>query len=92
MNDKLLMCIFDRLAYPAKQSQPVGNRQPLTVAITVERHAVNVLHDEIRPSVIGSAAVDQPGNERVVKCGEDLAFVAKAAQHKVGIDAAFHDL
>jgi hypothetical protein len=73
MHDQGVVRIRDRGANRAEKSQPLIDRQAQVVAITVDAHAVDVLHDEIRLPV-RSSAIDEPRNVRMIQRGERLAL------------------
>ena len=54
----------------------------LRVAILRDRLAVHVLHDEVRKSLVGGAAVDQARDVAVFEPGENLALIAKPADRE----------
>ncbi len=62
----------------------------MTVAITVERLPLDILHHEEGQSVFGRAAVKQAGDVRVVEGCEYLAFFAEATEDEIGVHAALH--
>src|SRR5262249_34619667 len=57
-----------------------------------DRDAVDVLHHEVRHTAFGGAAVEEARDVRVPKRGEDLPFVAEAAEHVLAEDALPHEL
>lgn len=67
-----------------EELEALAERGAVAVAMDVERHAVDVLHDEVGEPLVGHAAVEQRADVRVVQPGEDLALAAEAAQHAVG--------
>ena len=54
--------------------QPVIDAQSFFIAEPIDASAFDVLHDEIRPAVGRSAAVQQFCNAGMVERGEDLTF------------------
>ena len=66
---------------PAGAGAAGGHGQPAVAAIAVDRHAVDVLHDEEQRLVCRSTGVEQPRDIGVVESGEEL--VARA-----GIDSS----
>ena len=73
-----LRCAYcDRGADDAKELEALAHRQVATVAVAVERLALDVLHDEVGQPVVGGAAVEQPGDVGMLEAGQDLPLAAK---------------
>jgi len=66
-------------AYLNEQFQALANEQGAAVAVAVDGLAIDVLHDEIRRSILEIAAVDQTCNRGVIEGGEDVPFAVQAA-------------
>src|SRR5258708_31412478 len=49
-------------------------------------------HDEERAAVRGGAAVQEPGDVRVLQARQDLALAQEAGQDVVGVEPAFENL
>ena len=81
-----------RQSQDLKQLEPFGQRQALLVAVPADRRALHEFHDEERQTFVGRAAVQQPRDVRVVEAGQRLAFVTKAEQDFVGVEAPSHHL
>jgi len=74
------------------------DRDPLAEAAplqrVVDRHALNILHDEVGDAALGNAAVDQPGDPRMLEPGEDAPLFAEAfgdERREVGVDQLDRD-
>jgi hypothetical protein len=78
VDDQVLVRVLDRPADVDEQLEARPQVQPLIVAVTIQRRALHVLHDQIRLRIFGFARVDQPGDVRMVEAGEDLALGAEA--------------
>ena len=76
--------VAHRPAHDQEQAQPIGHRQPARVAVAVDRHALHVLHDQVRQAVVGRAAVEQAGDVRVLEPGQDLALGPELAHPFAG--------
>ena len=63
------------------QRDSVAYAELVLFAIAVDGEAVDELHDEIRKSRAGDAAVDQACDSRMVEAGQELPFAAEAFLH-----------
>ena len=50
VDDALLVGVLDRLADRDEQLQPLPRGEPVLVAVLGDRHALDQLHDEVRPA------------------------------------------
>ena len=66
VDDPFLMGMLNRLANLHEQFQPIRNRHPPLVAVLREWNSADQLHDEIRASLFGGAAVKHLGDVRMV--------------------------
>ncbi len=80
MDDKIAMGVLDRCTDGHEEPQPRMDRQSSIVAVVVQGLALDVLHDQIGQAVLGRAAVEQPGDVRVLQVGEDLPLAAQATR------------
>src|SRR5687768_13626922 len=64
----------------------------MTIAITVERLPLDVLHHEVGQTVLGGAAVEQAADVRMIECRQDLSFFAKPAEDEVSVHPALDQL
>src|SRR6185369_5631797 len=62
----------------------------MTVAITVERLALDKLHYEVGQSIFSRAAVEQAGNVWMIERCEYLTLFAEATEDEIGVHAALH--
>ena len=74
------------------EPQPLLETEAAMLAIVVDRLAVDVLHDEVRPAVRATAAVQQAGKVRMIEASQDLAFLQESAHDGARIHAAADDL
>ena len=87
MHDQQAMWMRDRVAelqdHPAARFEiDIGTRAPL-----VERHAVNVAHDQVRATVSADAAVEQRRDRRMGETDQDLPLAAEAREDLIRIHA-----
>ena len=87
MDDPLLMGVLHGLTDGEEQLQALPRRQPVLVAEVCDRHALDQLHDEVRPAALGGAGVEHLGDVRVVHPGEGLALLLEAGDQAGGIEA-----
>jgi hypothetical protein len=92
VNDALLVGVLDRLADRHKQLQPLARRQAVVVAVPGDRHAVDQLHDEIRPTVFGGPAVEDAGDVDMVHHGQRLPLGLEARDDLAAVHARLDDL
>src|ERR1700722_9140798 len=86
------MRVLDRRTYVAKQSQTLGYRKTVPVAVFVDRRALHQLHDEIRNTVIGRISIEQMSNVGMIQAGQNLPLVSKTLEDKSRVEAAPHEL
>ena len=87
MDDTVFVRVMDCGADLLKQSQPVGDRKLVVLAILVDGLAFDILHYKVRKAVLCRSAIEESGDVRMIETGEDLPLIAKAAHNKVGIHA-----
>ena len=79
-------CAYCTPAQTVRNScEPLVDRQPLLVAVAIDRHALDELHHEVRLAVGGRAAVQQPRDVRMIQRGQRLALGLEPAHDAVGI-------
>jgi hypothetical protein len=78
MDDQGAMGVLHGITDHAKQAQALLERAPLRAAPFIDGYAVNQLHDQIRGSVGGKAAVEQPCDVGVSQMCEHLSLGAQA--------------
>ena len=82
----------DRPADRPHQVDAIAQRHPVDAAVLVDGQTVDVLHDEVRPPVVGAAAVEQAGDVRVVEARQDLPLLAHPGEDVPGVEAPPHQL
>src|SRR5688572_4685337 len=92
VDDKMLVRIGDGCADLSEQSQALVERQLTSAAVLIDRFAVDMLHHEIREAVAGGAAIEKPCDVWMVEPGENLPFMAKPLEYRVGIHSALNQL
>ena len=86
VDDQVLVRVAHRLARRrAKSRSRSSTLEPTRVAVLGDRLALDVLHGEPRPPVVRDAAVEQPGDVRMVQPGEDLPLGEEAPADLVGV-------
>ena len=86
MDDQVLVGEMDRGADPPEELEAAAERQAPFLAVAVDGHPLDVLHDEEGQRVVGGAAVEDAGDRGMLEAGEDLAFAGEAAQHLGGLE------
>ena len=86
------MSRIDRRAHRTKQFQAIGDGQAATVAVLVDRPAIDVLHDQIGHSLGRRAPVEQAGNVRMIQTGKQLALLIKSPQQRLPAAAVTDEL
>ncbi len=74
VDDPLLMGVLDSMADFHEEFQAVGNGEPNRIAVFGDGNALDVFHHEKGAAAMGEAAVEHPGNVRVIHEGEGLPF------------------
>src|SRR5262249_7421579 len=92
VNDKILVRIMNCRADHAKKLEPLDCRTPAGITIFVNRLAFDVLHNEVRQSVVGGSAVEQPGDVWMFQVGKYLTLVSEAGDDEIGIKPALDQL
>ena len=84
----MLVREMNRLADSAEKFDAFANVELVLVAISIQRQAVDVFHDEERQAVVGGSRIQQCGDVGVfAERGEDLNLIAEPAQDVLGIHA-----
>ena len=92
VDDEVLVGVLDGGRDLAQEREARAQGEAVGGGVGGDGDAVDVLHDEVRLAVGGDAAVEQGGDVPVVEVGEDLAFVAEAADGEVALVAAAEEL
>ena len=79
VHHELTVGMVHAVADHAEEIEALGDGEPAGVGPGIDRLAVDVLHGEIRFTVIGGAAVVELSNVGMVEAGEDLALGEKPA-------------
>src|SRR5262245_55810016 len=90
VNDEMTMRVFDSRADRQKQSQPLLDAKLLFVGVLRNPGALNVLHHEVRSSILGGTAIEQPCDVRMLQSSKDLTFSLEAAKDEVRIKTGMH--
>ena len=78
MHDQVLVRVLHGVADLAEETQALLDRELLLLAPVGDRHALDVLQDEVRHALLGRAAVEQPRDVGVLEVREDLPLVPEA--------------
>ena len=92
VDDPLLVRVLHRRADLAEQRQPVRQAEAVLVAVLGERDALDQLHDEERPAVVGRAGVEDPGDVGVVHQGQGLPLRLEPGQDGPRVHARLDQL
>jgi NAD+ diphosphatase len=74
-----------------KQADACCGVEPVVVAVGVDWHAIDVVHDEVRRALVRDAAVDQSRDVCVFEIREDLALRQEPQACRLGADAEGQD-
>ena len=93
VDHRVLVGELDRAADLAEEPQPRGDIQPTAVAILVDPLAVDVLHHEVRPAVLGRPGVEQPGDVGMLaERGLDVDLGVEPSHDRVAVHPALDQL
>ena len=92
MHDEMAMGVGHGVADFEKQRDARARVESARGAVLEQVPAFDVLHREVRKAVGRRAAVEQPGDVRVVEPGEDLPLCPKAPQDEIRVHAAADEL
>jgi hypothetical protein len=88
MDDEALVGVLHRCGNAVEKREPRAQREPVARDVLEQRHAVDVLHHDVRLAVVGLAAVEQMRDVGMVELRQDLALLAQAALPVLGRKAA----
>ena len=83
VHDKALVRVLHRIANLQKKGKSFTNRQRASVAIRGERLALDVLHHEVRLSILRDPAVQERRDVRMRQVGENLSFAPEASLRRI---------
>lgn len=86
------MGMLDRVANGNGKAKPFFDSEPCFVAEPGERHAGNVLHDEERPTEIGGAGVEHPGDAGMIHERERLPLGFEPRDDVLAVHPRLDDL
>jgi len=92
VDNSLLVGMLHGLANLQKQLQPFPNRHLVLIAILGDRHALDQLHDKIRPSTIRLPAIIHLGDIGMIHQSQRLPLRFETCHHLPRIHARFDDL
>lgn len=79
MDDEMSMCEIHGVAHVLDQLEAAIDRQRLSLAVLIDRLAVDQLHGEVRDSLARDAAIDQTSDARMLEQRQNASFREKAA-------------
>src|SRR5579864_1291056 len=91
MDHAFLVRVLNRTAHREKHFQPLADCHSPAVAVLRYGHALDVLHDEVRPALRCGACVEYPRDTRVVHDRQCLAFICKTGQYLTGIHSELYN-
>ena len=92
MDDATAVSVVDRRADRLEDPQPPFDRKPQLVASPGERSALDVLHREVGPSVLGRPRLVELGDAGVVERGEGLPLGLQPGEGGRGVEPPLHEL
>ena len=92
VDDPLLVRVLHRRADLAEQGQPLGEAQPVLVAVVGQRDALDQLHDEEGAAGVGGAGVEDLGDVGVVHQGQGLPLGLEPGQDGPRVHAGLDEL
>ena len=92
VDDVVIVRVLHGVENAQAQAEPLGRAEAMLVRVAIDRNARDVLHDEVRQALRRGAAVEEARDVWMVQGREDLAFVAKAPDHELGVHAAANHL
>ena len=92
MDDPLLVRVLHRVADRDEELQPLAQGQVVGIAILGDRHALDQLHDEVGPTALRRAGIEDLGDVRVVHHRQDLPFRFEPGDDPAAVHARLDDL
>src|SRR5579864_54019 len=84
MDNKVLMRIMHCRTDLQEQQKPLLDCEPVHVAVEVRWLAIDVLHDEVRNSILVFTRIQQSCNVRVLEIGQNLTLMPEEPQAALG--------
>ncbi len=89
MNDALLVGMLNAFAYVHEQLQSLFNAQFLAIAVLRDGQAVDVLHREVGPTLVGGSCIVHLGDVGMVQQSQRLALCLETRDYLFGVHAGF---
>ena len=91
VHDQVLVGVVDRPAHGPEQLQTLPDAEGMAGAEDVDRLPFDVLHDQIRPALLGLATVEDGRDVGMLEPGQDVTLAAETPE-PFGSGIAVHDL
>jgi hypothetical protein len=92
VDDALLMRMLDGLANGDEEFQPLAGSKVMLVAVLGDRHALDKVHDDVRPAGARCAGVEHAGDVGVVHQGQSLPLGPEAGDDLLRVQAGLDEL
>jgi len=92
MDDGLLVGVLHALAHLDEEVDALGSVELVSVTVLGDPDARDVLHDEVRPTVVGGTALEHLRDRRVIHQCQGLPLGLEASHDLLGVHARLDDL
>src|SRR5262249_17996809 len=92
VDDEMAVRIFNCVAHREEEAQPLFDAEIVLRCVLCDPGPLDVLHDQVRSSVIAGTPVEESCNVRMLKTRQNLTLATEATQNKVGVEARMHQL
>ena len=83
MHHQVLMGELDGFAHAPEEHEALRNGKTIVLAKSMDRNSIDVFHHKEGFTLGGHATIQQPGNQRMVEPGENLALKAESLSEKL---------
>src|SRR5690606_21111301 len=88
MHDEIAVGVLHGKTNLLEEMQALIDRQSLRVAVLCDRHALDVLHDEVGQTIFRHACVEQAGNAGMLEASENSPFSEEPLELGAGRETA----
>ena len=92
VNHEILMRVLNGPANGLEQPEPSGDREPVGVTELIDGHPLDVLHHEVRSSVLRCPAVVELRDVGMMEARQNLSLEPEAPEDFVGVEPAADEL